>query len=299
MNRNSAPRAALILLATAAVALASRAPAQQGGPTPPPPNIGPGVGQPPVRQGPFQNPQATFDPRFGNGFMFDPRFNTGGGFNSGTGFNSPFLQGVPDQALWPGGWWPGWRETVTTGNNYPNGIGGRAARPMPGSGVPTLGINVRPGTYNTRRTRVSLKTLYGAGADVAADRKLHARNGGQTANRTPAATAAGPRSGATDPLVKRRASDIMDRQALTTARVVSAGPAQAQLRYTVNGKAVTATVPLSKIFYFGANGELLLAAEHPTRLGRGDEVLAPAPARERVAGSRRTIAKAASTAKRR
>ena len=328
-----APRAVLIGLALGAAGFAGSAFAQQRAtPTAPVQQPGggspqqPGIGTPQQPGNPFVNPANQGNQ--GN-FIFDPRFGQGTnqqGFNQ-QGFNQ-FNQGFGNGFFDPffgAGFYPGWGAPVTTTPNYfPNGLPTTpGVTPPAPSGLPTLGMNVRPGTYDSRRTRVDLSTIYGPGAEVEADQRVRGpnRQGQRMARRNANVTtgsAADPEQGnrvgggrnagtggdtggtmanRVDPLVQGQLEKVMAGQPLTAARVLSVGPAQAELQFTIDGATWKSTVPLARIFVQGANGELQLGAEQPQMVVVGSQVMAPAPRQERVAGSRQTTTKKARTNK--
>lgn len=113
---------------------------------------------------------------------------------------------------------------------------------------------------------------------------------------------AGSRQETADPLVvdtgtmtamelraSRQIQDIMENRPITEGELIRLGATGAQVRITVNGTVRTERYEIENVFFFGADGRLMTAAQAPDLAVPGSRVLVPVPAvDEQVAGSRET-----------
>ena len=96
----------------------------------------------------------------------------------------------------------------------------------------------------------------------------------------------------------RRMQRLMESRPLTAGEVVQVGATAVRVRYEVDGRARTGSVPVNDVFFFRSNPrtgrrELATAATLPGELAPGDRTLIPLGTRDepqqRVAGSRQEI----------
>lgn len=207
-----------------------------------------------------------------NGFGFDNGF----GFNNGLGYDSGF-------GFTPGftgyyGYGPTWsgplldvRSAWAQGSGAGPGMRGSGWN---GTGIPTLGMNVRaagPAQRPVGRARVKLTQDSAVQQRVAGAR--------QEARREQAADAEQVRLAA-------NLQNLMNDRPLREGTVTSLGAKSAEVRFRAGNQVTTQRFPLGEVYFFKAGGLMATAATDPDLLGVGSQVLIPEPPRQSVAGSR-------------
>jgi hypothetical protein len=147
-----------------------------------------------------------------------------------------------------------------------------------GTGIPTLGMNVRAGGPAQRpvgRVRVKLTqdpTIEQQVAGARQEMRQAARQERQA-----------------DAQQTRLASNLenmMEDRPLREGTITSLGATGAQVRFRAGNQVTTQRFPMEEVYFFKAGGLMATAATDPDLVGVGSQVLIPEPPRQSVAGSR-------------
>jgi len=160
-----------------------------------------------------------------------------------------------------------------------------------GTGIPTLGLNVRaPGPAGQRipnsRVRVKLTQEPNLTQRVAGSRQETATTA--RANATEQGEVRGGEVSAEQVRLTGWLEDVMEERPLREGTITSIGATGALVKFQADGKVQTQRFPMEEVFFFKDEGQLATAATDPGMVGVGTQVLIPEPIepREAVAGSR-------------
>lgn len=161
-----------------------------------------------------------------------------------------------------------------------NGVGFRGTG-WNGTGIPTLGLNVRPGGVRLPPSRVRVKLTQDPNPtrNTPTTRVAGSRQETRMSMRSESETGE-IRGGQVDEKQVKLAGwlgDVMEDRPLREGKVVSLGASGAQVRFTASGEVRTERFPVEEIFFFKKNGELATAATDPSMLRTGSQVLIPQP----------------------
>jgi hypothetical protein len=235
------------------------------------------------------------DPAFGSAFFGPQGFMGTPGFGGFPGFISPGFAGA-----FPGGVAPGFATGFPTapfvGGGAPVVIGPMVDGFIPFTpemamqpAIPTLGVTgavVPPlprtfwGAPHSPGPQIAMEVFTGVPDDPTMP--VQERVAGVREELTP------ERPDAQEIQVAQRVERIMEERPLREGQVIAVNERDIEVRYELNGEAVTERLPMDEVFFFDENERLRSAESFPDLVARGDSVLFATPV-ERVAGVQEVI----------
>ena len=218
----------------------------------------------------FGNQQVVIDPTTGQAFTNGFSNNEFGGFDFVPGYGTGFYPGYGGYGYGPT--YSGPLVDVRGAWNQNNG-GGFRGTGWNGTGIPTLGLNVRPGGVRLPPSMVRVKLTqdaYTPTTRVAGSRQ-------ETRIESETGEIRGGQVNTKQVKLAGWLGDVMEDRPLREGKVISMGASGAQVRFTASGEVRTERFPVEEIFFFKKNGELATAATDPSMLHTGSRVLIPQP----------------------